>query len=294
VVKGPLKNVVNEALSWGMETIDPELAAIFAPWLALWSLTPDGAPIVTRTSRLLPVLHRGEQAMLKAAMVEEERNGQALMAWWGGQGAVRLLEVQDDAALMERACGPRSLRTMAETGEDDAALHVLAGAARALHAPRATPVPSTLVPLQRWFRDLGPTARKRGGVFAKGLAVSQALLADQHEVTPLHGDLHHGNVLDAGDRGWLAIDPKGLLGDRGYDHANMICNPGVAPSLDPPRIERRVTLVAEWSGLGRERLLRWLLSYATLSAAWSLDGEWGGDGMPAVRIAEMAAGWLGL
>jgi aminoglycoside/hydroxyurea antibiotic resistance kinase len=41
----------------------------------------------------------------------------------------------------------------------------------------------------------------------------------------LHGDLHHGNVLDFGLRGWLAIDPKGLLGERGFDFANIFTNP---------------------------------------------------------------------
>jgi streptomycin 6-kinase len=51
------------------------------------------------------------------------------------------------------------------------------------------------------------------------------LLAEPREVGVLHGDLHHGNVLDFGVRGWLAIDPKGLLGERGFDFANIFTNP---------------------------------------------------------------------
>ena len=294
VVKGGLKNVVNEGLSFGMADIDPQLAAVFAPWLARWGLTADGAPIVTQSSKLLPVLRGAEPAMLKAAMHPEEIAGHALMGWWGGGGAARLLEAGEDAMLLERVVGTRSLTAMAVGGEDEGAMRILVGAAQALHAPRSAPIPPTLVPLQRWFRDLAPTAARRGGVFAKAHAVSQALLADQREITPLHGDIHHDNILDGGARGWLAIDPKGVLGDRGYDYANMICNPGVAPSLDAGRIDRRVDLVAEASGLGRERLLRWLLAYTGLSASWTLDGDWVGDAGPAVRIAEMAAGWLGL
>jgi streptomycin 6-kinase len=42
---------------------------------------------------------------------------------------------------------------------------------------------------------------------------------------PLHVDLHHSNVLDAGPRGWLAIDPKALLGERTYETANLLRNP---------------------------------------------------------------------
>lgn len=41
----------------------------------------------------------------------------------------------------------------------------------------------------------------------------------------LHGDLHHGNVLDFGPLGWLAIDPKGLHGESGFDYANILSNP---------------------------------------------------------------------
>jgi len=274
--------------------IDPELAAVFAPWLARWGLQPDGAPIVTLSSKLLPVRRGGEALMLKAAMQPEEIAGHALMGWWDGQGAARLEAAEDDAVLLERVTGRRSLAAMAGGGEDLAAMAILCDAAAALHTPRTAPVPATLVPLARWFRALGPSAEGRGGVLSKAFEVSQDLLADQREVRPLHGDIHHGNILDGGVRGWLAIDPKGLIGDRGYDHANMICNPGPEPSQDPARIAARVDLVAERSGLGRERLLRWLLAYCGLSAAWTLDGDWEGDARPALRIAELTAGWLGV
>ena len=99
-----------------MDTIDPDLAAVFAPWMARWGLTADGAPIVTPSSRLLPVRRGGEAAMLKAAMHPEEIAGHALMGWWGGRGAAKLLEAGSDAMLLERATGTRSLEAMAEGG----------------------------------------------------------------------------------------------------------------------------------------------------------------------------------
>ncbi|MBS0410403.1 MAG: hypothetical protein JSR86_10855 [Proteobacteria bacterium] len=267
---------------------------MFAPWMARWGLAADGDPIVTPSSRLLPVRRAGEAAMLKAAMHPEEIAGHALMGWWGGQGAACLLAAEGDAVLLERLTGTRSLEAMARDGRDLEAMDILCDAAAALHAPRPAPPPSTLVPLARWFRALAPSAERRGGVLAKADAVSRTLLADQREVRPLHGDIHHGNVLDGGPRGWLAIDPKGLMGDRGYDYANMICNPGPEPSQDPARIAARVERIAARSGLGRERLLRWLLAYCGLSASWTLDGSWDGDAVPALAIAEMAAEWLGL
>jgi hypothetical protein len=41
----------------------------------------------------------------------------------------------------------------------------------------------------------------------------------------LHGDLHHDNVLAAERQPWLAIDPLGVIGDRGLDAGAMLYNP---------------------------------------------------------------------
>lgn len=270
---------------------------MYDPRLARWHLAPDGEPIVTRAARLLPVRRRGEPAMLRLAVDEEERSspGAALMAWWGGDGAARVLARDGDALLLERATGPGSLADMARTGRDDEACRILCAVAARLHAPRARPLPG-LVPLARWFRDLDQAAAAHGGILARCAATAGTLLAEPREVRPLHGDLHHDNVLDFGPaRGWLAIDAKGLVGERGFDLANLFANPDLAdPSrpvaTEPGRFARRLEVVAEAAGLERERLLRWILAWAGLSAAWYL-----GDGDPAatdLRIAELAAAEL--
>ena len=111
----------------------------------------------------------------------------------------------------------------------------------------------------------------------------------------LHGDLHHENVLDFGARGWLAIDPKRLLGERSFDFANIFTNPDLADptrpvAIAPGRFAQRVAVVAEAARLERERLLQWVLAWTGLSAAWFL-----GDGAsPAIdlQIAELAAAEL--
>lgn len=64
-----------------------------------------------------------------------------------------------------------------------------------------------------------------GGVLRlSALAASDLLSAPQNEVVP-HGDVHHGNILHFDERGWLAIAPKGLFGECGFDYANLFCNP---------------------------------------------------------------------
>jgi streptomycin 6-kinase len=107
----------------------------------------------------------------------------------------------------------------------------------------------------------------------------------------LHGDMHHGNVLNFGSRGWLAIDPKGLIGERYFDYANILCNPDAEIATMPGRLSRQVRVVAEAAHLERNRLLAWVVAWAGLSAAFLVD-----DGLPpndALAMVELAAAQLG-
>lgn len=264
----------------------------FGPWLDRWTLTPDGEVFSSLAGMLMPVVHEGAPATLKLSRAPEELAGGALMEWWGGRGAARVLAREGEALLLERAMGEGSVAEMSRNGHDDEAMRILCAAGAGLHAPRVETPPETLFPLDLWFRQLWPTAEARGGVFAKSAAVARPLLDAQLEVCVLHGDLHHGNVLDFGARGWLAIDPKGLIGDRGYDHANMLCNPDVETATAPGALARRVAVVSAASGIEPRRLLSWLLAYCGLSASWTLsDGD---DPWRALAIGEQAAGMLGV
>jgi len=269
----------------------------FEPWMRLWDLQPDGEPFVNLyngrvSSRLAPVVHRGLPAMLKIAGGEEERLGAALMAWFEGDGAVRVLAMDDPAILLERAAGPRSLAGMAREGHDDEATLILCRVLARVHAPRATAPPVSLVPLPVWFRALPAAAERHGGVLEAAWGVAQSLLASPRDERPLHGDLHHDNVLDAGSRGWLAIDPKGLIGERGFDYANIVCNPDIDTAAAPGRLMRRARIIVAEADLELERYLGWVLAYAGLSASWTL-GE-GADASPALLIARLAVAELGV
>ena len=258
-------------------------------YIKAWALVPDGAPVITHSSRLLPVRWQGLPAMLKVATIAEEARGGLLMQWWNGEGAASVYAHDGEAVLLERAEGKRSLLVMAMNGEDDEASRIICDTIRTLQKPREKPYPQ-LVPLDHWFNALEPAARSHGGILRTSATVAKYLLAEPREVGVLHGDIHHGNILDFEDRGWLAIDPKGLLGERAYDYANLFCNPDPATAKDPARLRRRLPIVARESDLSPERLLRWIVAYAGLSAAWSLED--GDDPSPALHVAEIAAAEL--
>jgi len=260
----------------------------FKHWLVRWNLTADGPAFTTRFgSRLLPVLWRGERAILKIAGHEEERRGGELMEWYGGTGAAQVLARERDALLLERLMGERSLSDMARRGQDDDATRILCRTAMALHAPRDQAAPTGLVPLEIWFCALETAAAQRGGTFATCARAARSLLADQREPVALHGDFHHDNVLDGGPRGWLVIDPKGLIGERGFEYANLFRNPDLATALAPGQMRRRAQIVAQEADLDGRRLLEWVVAYAGLGAAWSLED--GDDPSPGLAIAEHAA-----
>lgn len=273
---------------------------VFEPWLARWGLVADGLPIRTHASHLLPVLHDGAPAMLKLPEVEDERRGYLPLEYWNGNGAARLLARGEDgeAMLIERATGQRSLAAMARSGAegDDEATAILCDAVTALQKLRG-PAPAGLIPLDIWFKDLFPAAATHGGLLARAAAEANALLPAQKEILPLHADLHHDNVLDFEDRGWLAIDPKSVIGDRAFEYTILFCDPDLADPEPPVAVapgvfERRLEIVLAKSGLERRRLLRWIIAWCGLSASWFLAED---DPLAEINLAvlEKAAAALG-
>lgn len=253
--------------------MDLSLSTDWHPLLTRWQLTVDGEAFATAGSRLLPVLWQGRPAMLKRALTPEEQSGGVLMQWWNGDGAAYVYAHHDDTILMERATGPGDLFAIAMEGRDDEASRILCATLARLHAPRAAPPPTHLVPLRPWFRSL-ETAAGSDVRFHRAWNTAQALLDDPRDPVILHGDLHHRNALDFGERGWLAIDPKCVTGERGFDYANLLTNPDLPTVTRPDRFRRQFDVIVQAAQLEHRRLLRWVVAFAGLSAAWFLeDGD---------------------
>jgi streptomycin 6-kinase len=86
----------------------------------------------------------------------------------------------------------------------------------------------------------------------------------------LHGDLHHDNVLWSEERGWLAIDPKGVVGEREYEYGALLRNP-VPVLVEPRTLARRADQLAEALELDRTRIAAWAWAQAHLAAVWSVN-----------------------
>ena len=231
--------------------------------------------------------------MLKLPDGEHERLGHLPLEYWNSDGAARLLarSASGSAMLIERATGSRSLSARARSGAtgDDAATAILCDAIAALHKPLGS-APAGLIPLETWFRELFPMAASRGGALAHSASVAREVLATQREIVPLHADCHHDNVLDFEGRGWLAIDPKCVIGDRAFEYAILFCDPDLAGPEPPVAVapgvfERRLEIVLARSGLERGRLLCWIIAWCGLSAAWFLGDD---DPLAEINLTVMA------
>jgi len=259
---------------------------VFEKYFTIWDLTPDGELLRTQSSCLLPVRYKNIPAMLKIATISEEQSGGLLMLWWNGEGAARVLEHDHNAFLIERAIGSGSLVSMAKNHQDDEASRIICAVVNKLHAHKTPPLPSTLVPLSHWFQSLESAKKQHEDILIQASAIAHELLNAPQDSVVLHGDIHHGNILDFGSRGWLAIDPKGLLGERGFDFANIFCNPDIDVALQPGRLEHQATIIAEMAKLDRSRLIKWIIAYAGLSAAWHFED--GSNPEVALAIAKIA------
>jgi streptomycin 6-kinase len=201
--------------------------------------------------------------------------GMDYLVWRGGSGAVRLIARQGNACLLEDA-GTRDLERVRRLDGDAAAADIFATVMDELHRPSPLPAPEGLVPLRRHFAGLLDEQVAMPAVHLADIAwatdIANELLARQTGVMPLHGDLHHENILADEQGRWRAIDPHGLIGDPAYDAANFYGNPLGRPDItcDEGRIGLLTRRLAAALGHDEEQLLRYAAAHAALSACWSI------------------------
>jgi streptomycin 6-kinase len=212
--------------------------------------------------------------LLKPEAREDELRGASLLAWYEGEGAANVLATAEDAILMEWVEG-EPLGNAVRAGHDADAALALCGIVQELHRPRGE-APANLLPLGEHFRALfdagvGNWPNTSRDLYARAVGIALQLSDRPVGPVPLHGDLHHDNVI-ATDRGWLAVDPKGLIGDPVYEVANLFINPVDLTALcaDVARIDRLSRTLAERLGFERKRVLGYAVTHAALSACWRL------------------------
>ncbi|KMS82963.1 MULTISPECIES: aminoglycoside phosphotransferase family protein [Streptomyces] len=251
----------------------PDLAADF---LHRWRLTLDGPSMNGVSALVLPVVRAdGLRAVLKLQLTDEESVGEPVaLRVWDGDGAVRLLD-HDPATgtmLLERLDESRMLAGLGDTRE---AVLVIA---RLLAHLTSFPAPPGLrrlgdiaeAMLERTPRALpripDPGARR---IVADCAAAVREVVHEPGDRL-LHWDLHDENVLAADRADWLAIDPKPLAGDPGFE-----LWPALHNRFDAAEVRWRFDAMTDVLGLDRARARAWTLGRLLQNALWDI-----GDGRP--------------
>ena len=250
-----------------------------------WNLTPTGARPLSGTAALVVPVRRadGSPAVLKMQPVDDETEGEpAALRAWAGDGAVRLLDHDHGTgALLLEALDPA--RTLREVPLDRA-LTVIGGLLARLDAHAG---PHGVRGLGAVTRSLVDRARpfltddRLGSGFRRSLS-RWASVAGEMASEPgdrlLHWDLHFENVLAPlpGTRPepWVAIDPKPLVGDPGYELLPALRNrfaEEAGPGDADASVRRRFDLLTEVVGIDRDRARAWTLVRVLEDCVWQLE-----------------------
>jgi len=233
----------------------------------------------TATSLLGFGLRDERRVVLKLTKVSDEAHSGKVLQAFDGSGAVRVYEAETGAVLLERLEPGEQLVSVVRRGDDDEATRILAQVIGKLanHEP-----PGECPSVTDWERGfdryvLSGDQRIPHGLVREGCEVYERLALSQNTTMLLHGDLQHYNVLFDRDRGWTAIDPKGVVGELEYEVGALLRNPIEQPELFINRatIERRLEILTTMLPLNQIRILQWSFAQAVLSAVW--DAE---DGYP--------------
>lgn len=249
-------------------------------YLKLFSIKNPTFLADTPRASLWHVDSQGGPAVLKVFTAQGLKAGEAvgakLLRPWDGDGAVKVIGESDDAILMEWLDG----QTLAESitnGQDEEAAQAIAELAlrlqrsptegfirledhfgRALASANINNFPSPLQP-----------------AFASAQALFIWLMETTKQPRLMHGDLNFDNIIQS-ERGWLAIDPKGIVADPCYEFGVAFRCPYNDPAHQeriaaPERILNLARLLASQTNLNEERILQFGFVHVAMSLAYHFD-----------------------
>ena len=171
----------------------------------------------------------GKQAVLKIGYPEENSilySEAKILKFLNGKGAVKLLEFDKKscAVLLERLLPGENLIELCRRN-DEAATAVAIEVMNKFW--RRAPADGRFPSLQQWTNELEKAEDKAFGqkFIEKARSYFEELRGSSKRSFLLHGDMHHENILSAERVPFLAIDPKGIVGDIGYEISVFLNNP---------------------------------------------------------------------
>lgn len=278
-----LRNLVTAHGEAAVDTWLGKLPAVLNEWCDRWKITiSDELPDSGYNVVLYAESEIAGQVVLKVNLPSPEvLSEMEAIAQTSGHGIVRLIDADPRVAIMmlERVVPGTPLRTADLTDREA----TLIGADVMRRFWRSPARAENLFPLREWMSSLldyprrptypdGPIPAR---LIDRAIETAEHLLHTQTDPVLLHGDIHHDNILWGGDRGWVTIDPKGLIGERGFDTATWMHNPmgiGLRPNLRE-LLEERIATFANELSLDPYRTAQWSFKFLVLSMCWTTEAK---------------------
>lgn len=228
--------------------------------------------------------HTGKNVVLKLSFPENQEFPLEFEAlrFYRGHGSINVLQadIENGAMLLEKAePGTRVHDVM----PDEKQISIVSNVLRELHKPISNTQASLFPTISDWAKAFDRYKEKNSlssgpvpkWMFDKAKGIFSELVNDNKELVLLHGDLHNDNILSS-ERGWLVIDPKGLIGERTFELGAFLRNPlfDFPKNSEYKKLEiRRILQFSEELNFETDRILAWAFASAVISLLWFLEDE---------------------
>ncbi|MCJ7738270.1 MAG: aminoglycoside phosphotransferase family protein, partial [Anaerolineae bacterium] len=261
----------------------PLLPAILARCREKWDLAEGTiCPAVGMSYIEFTTTAGGEAVALKVGVPHEELfTEMEALALYSGRNAARLLDADREmgAILMQRAMPGTMLW---QVGDNREQTRIAASVMKDL--PVAAPETHSMPHFSRWveraFRltrtEWDPEERMPRDLLDRAEAAFSELSRDRTHDVVLHGDLHHENILWDDEDGWLAIDPKGVIGPRCLEVGRFIQNqlPDDGPfSVHEQLVRERIDIFSAELGMTTKIIAAAALVDCVLGHVWSFEDK---------------------
>ncbi|SMO79369.1 aminoglycoside phosphotransferase family protein [Fodinibius sediminis] len=236
-------------------------------------------PSLTYNYVALAETNEGNKTVLKIGVPCDALDLEARsLQFFGGNGAARLLKYSTErgAMLIERIEPGYSITQL----DEKQAVKAFSFVIKEIH--RSPDSSYNFPTLQDWgtgFDQLRAQFDGKSGplppdLMDNGEAIYKDLIESMASPVLLHGDLHHENILAGRRKPWLAIDPKGVIGEPEYEAGAFLRNPLsklVYEDNLAGLIKNRIDMISEMTGYDKDRMAQWGFAQAVLSAIWSFE-----------------------
>lgn len=268
--------------SKGQKWLD-DIPTLIKTYEAKWGLKSNGTfPELTFNYVEKVKTKNGEYLVLKIGFPQDldfARQAKTLKLY-SGNGAVKVLneDIENSVLLLEGCIPGKSLHTLKDETKEVLIFTNIAKRLwrKAPEDPSFENISKTEEDFEWYFKNIKKAEKfLPEDLTTKAYELFKNLISTQKDTFLLHGDLHHDNIISS-DRGWLAIDPKGVIGEREYECASFIFNPYKQFTENEDLISEeffanRIELIAAALRFDKKRITQWAFVKSVSSLIWRIQ-----------------------